>query len=242
MARADPCRGDRTAAVDQLGRAVLLRVAASSPRLGCAHAGDRGPLVEALERPGGGAGTVRASPGSRTAGGRRPDPPWSGARGFPVTRPGSVRYRAGRAPGRRATAGRQLDHGRPGARNHPFCRVCSPVAHREPCPEHPFSALPRCDDHRRSWRGSHRGRGQAITASGRDLVLDAWVVAVFAVLMVAAFGRARQAGERWRPVTSQVLAGLAIFALAIEMAGFSDTTLGTARAIATVALLGTQIG
>lgn len=91
------------------------------------------------------------------------------------------------------------------------------------------------------------GVGRAITTSTRDLASDAWIIAVFVVLMAAAFGQARQrrssdapqTSTHWRPAASQFLAGLAIVTLSVEVAGFSDATLGTARAIATVALLGT---
>ncbi|MEX1078816.1 MAG: hypothetical protein WED09_06890 [Homoserinimonas sp.] len=83
--------------------------------------------------------------------------------------------------------------------------------------------------------------GRALLAPNHNLVPDTWMAAALAVLLVAAVGQARQrndANPRTRTMLSQVLVGtgLAIFA-GIEAVGFSDTTLGIVRAIATVALL-----
>jgi hypothetical protein len=83
--------------------------------------------------------------------------------------------------------------------------------------------------------------GRALLAPVRDLVPDAWLAAVLAVLVVAAVGQIRQRNDstdRRREILSQVLVGTGIVLLSgIEAQGFSDAGLGAVRAIATVALL-----
>src|SRR5690606_26028331 len=77
------------------------------------------------------------------------------------------------------------------------------------------------------------GLGRAVTTSPHNLVPDAWMLAVFFVLLAAAFGQARQRSappdqnSRWRAIASQTLAALAILAVCVEAAGFSDAALGT---------------
>ncbi|HEU4807701.1 MAG TPA: hypothetical protein VFT01_05515, partial [Homoserinimonas sp.] len=83
--------------------------------------------------------------------------------------------------------------------------------------------------------------GRAILAPSHNLVPDSWMVAALTVLLIAAFGQAGQRHDpdnRPRQVVSQALVVIGIIALAgIEAAGYSDATLGTVRAIATIALL-----
>ena len=83
--------------------------------------------------------------------------------------------------------------------------------------------------------------GRALLAPRHDLVADAWLVALLVVLLTAAIGQARVRQEpstHWRMVASQVLAIIAIAVPTLLQAeGYSDTTLGFVRAIATIALM-----
>src|SRR5690606_9527687 len=80
--------------------------------------------------------------------------------------------------------------------------------------------------------------GRALLAPGHTLVPDGWVLAALVVLLIAAFGQARprsDASTRPRQLVSQALVTVGIVCVAvIEATGFSDPTLGTVRAIATV--------
>ncbi|MHA6667812.1 SCO7613 C-terminal domain-containing membrane protein [Homoserinimonas sp. A447] len=83
--------------------------------------------------------------------------------------------------------------------------------------------------------------GRASLASHRDLEPDGWIIAALAVLLIAAFGQSREradASARARQLVGQALVIVGMVSLAaIETEGFFDETLGTMRAIATVALL-----
>ena len=83
--------------------------------------------------------------------------------------------------------------------------------------------------------------GNAVLAPRVDLVADGWLMALLVVLLAAAIGqaRARSASEaRWRTMGSQALAIVAIAVPGvIQTEGFTDTTLGFVRVVATLALL-----
>lgn len=89
--------------------------------------------------------------------------------------------------------------------------------------------------------------GVLVTAAGNawnrprvDLVVDGWLIALLAVLLAAAIGQARARPEPnplWRRVGGETLAIVAIVVpVLLQAEGFTDTTLGFVRAIATLAL------
>ncbi|MHC5795798.1 SCO7613 C-terminal domain-containing membrane protein [Lacisediminihabitans sp. FW035] len=73
-----------------------------------------------------------------------------------------------------------------------------------------------------------------------DIALDTWLAAGLLVLLVAAFGQARDRGdhsETWRLFAGRVLGGLGlIIVLGFEVSAFGDTALGSLRAIAVILL------
>ncbi|CAN5526484.1 hypothetical protein BH10ACT4_BH10ACT4_01030 [soil metagenome] len=73
-----------------------------------------------------------------------------------------------------------------------------------------------------------------------DIRLDAWLAAGLLVLLVAAFGQARDRGdhsEAWRLFAGRVLGALGlIIVLGFEVSAFTDTALGSLRALAVVLL------